>query len=357
MMKAFSTITACGESCAGCPKKLNGRCPGCIEADGYVPEWAESGRCKVHACTRDHHVPFCGLCAEFPCRDLPTLISWNPDIVKQMTALKNEYYLKRAIERMTDQITGILKNNVHSVWLYGSIVLDDFRFGWSDIDLLVLSNHQITAHQANQLVGLRQLMLEAEPDNPYYRSFEGVIACRSEYFTGSFSKLVYWGTSGQRITDHYRQDVFALYELAKYGRSIYGGKDRSIFAEPSTEELRAAVKQHYESIRQHAIQTDDQIYSCGWLLDIARCIHTLRYHDVIAKTQAGFWALKEHLFDDERPLKKALEIRQNPDAYKDKEDVKQWLRSLGSAVQQYADTLEQELYPEKTSILIKKNGI
>ena len=27
-------------------KKIEGSCPGCIEADGRVPEWAESGMCK-----------------------------------------------------------------------------------------------------------------------------------------------------------------------------------------------------------------------------------------------------------------------------------------------------------------------
>ena len=135
-MTDFSTITACGECCIGCPKKLDGRCPGCIEADGRVPEWAESGRCKVHACARDHHVQFCGLCAEFPCAKLLSLISWNPDIVEKMTVLRNEYYLNRSIERMKDRIVSILDNNVHSVWLYGSIVLDDFRFGWSDFDMV-----------------------------------------------------------------------------------------------------------------------------------------------------------------------------------------------------------------------------
>ena len=90
-MTDFSVITACGESCVRCPKKADGRCPGCIEADGRVPEWAESGRCRVHACTREHQVPFCGLCVEFPCDKLTEMISWNPDIEEQMTALRNEY--------------------------------------------------------------------------------------------------------------------------------------------------------------------------------------------------------------------------------------------------------------------------
>ena len=259
--------------------------------------------------------------------------------------------LNQSIERMTDCICVILERNVHSIWLYGSVVLNDYRPGWSDIDLLVLTGKQITEDQAQQLVGLRQAMLESEPDNPYYRSFEGIITDKIEYFTGSFSRLVYWGTSGQRITDHYRQDVFSSYELAKYGRSVYGKHDRGIFAEPSAEELREAVKQHYEAIRKYAVQTDEKLYSCGWLLDIARCIYTLRHNDIIAKTQAGLWALSEHIFKDEAPLKKTMEIRQNPATYKGREEVKLWLKGLGPVVQQYADVLEQEILMAASSLL------
>ncbi len=251
--------------------------------------------------------------------------------------------LNQSIGRMADRIYTILDKNVHSIWLYGSVVLDDFRPGWSDIDLLVLASGRITEQQAQQLVGLRQAMLKAEPDNPYYRSFEGIIADIDEYFSGSFSRLVYLGTSGERITGRCDQDVFSLYELARYGKSVFGVKDRSIFSEPSAADLRNAVRQHYESIRRFAAQTDEKLYSCGWLLDIARCIYTLRHSAVIAKTQAGIWALSEHIFEDEEPLKKAVMIRQNPMAYRDRDDVKQWLKGLGPTVQQYADVLEREL--------------
>ncbi len=96
-MTDFSAITACGECCSGCPEKKGGRCPGCIEADGVVPEWAHSGRCRVHACAEEHHVPFCGLCAEFPCGRLPALISWNPGIIEHMTVLRDEYLETRKV--------------------------------------------------------------------------------------------------------------------------------------------------------------------------------------------------------------------------------------------------------------------
>lgn len=95
----FSVITACGECCSGCRKKIDGICKGCIEADGYVPEWSESGRCKVHACTRDHGVRFCGLCSGFPCADLKNIIHWNPDIVEHMAELAKQFEQKEKFRR------------------------------------------------------------------------------------------------------------------------------------------------------------------------------------------------------------------------------------------------------------------
>ena len=92
-----------------------------------------------------------------------------------------------------------------------------------------------------------------------------------------------------------------------------------------------------------AAQTNESLYSCGWLLDIARCICTLRTGDVTSKTQAGIRALEEHLFPDEAPLRKTVEIRQDPQDFRDRNDVKQWLKGLGPVVQQYADVLEAEL--------------
>ena len=108
----YTTITACGEYCIGCSKKENGLCPGCIEAEGKVPEWAESGVCKICACCKEHQVRFCGLCSEFPCEKLPQMISWNPNIVKHLSELRNEYnnQMTRLNLKDTNQIESVLKN-------------------------------------------------------------------------------------------------------------------------------------------------------------------------------------------------------------------------------------------------------
>lgn len=64
-----------------------------------------------------------------------------------------------AINRMVHEITGILSDAESSIYLYGSSVLNDFRLGWSDIDILVLTGKQITEEQAKSLVGLRKALL------------------------------------------------------------------------------------------------------------------------------------------------------------------------------------------------------
>lgn len=250
--------------------------------------------------------------------------------------------MQNAIKKMTTEIAGILDGNLYGVWLYGSVVLEDFCLGWSDIDFTALSRGPITEDQAKKLLFLRQEMRKQEPDNPYYRSFEGVIAGLDEYRSRSFRRLVYWGTSGQRITDRCARDCFSELELAKYGRAVYGDRPWP-FPAPDRDVLRTAVRRHYEAIRSCAVQTDESLYSCGWLLDIARCIYTLRFDDVISKTKAGLWALEEHLFSDEEALKRTLELRQRPLTGKDSEEVKQWLKGLGPTVQSYADVLEREL--------------
>lgn len=86
-------------------------------------------------------------------------------------------------------------------YLYGSCTMDDYKPGWSDIDILVLTRTQISDEQARQLVSLRQSLLEEEPDDPYYRGFEGGMLMLDAFVNHTADRVVYRGTSGQRLTD------------------------------------------------------------------------------------------------------------------------------------------------------------
>ena len=78
-----------------------------------------------------------------------------------------DHGISSAIARMTGEIVSVLDGDVYGVWLYGSVVMDDFRPGWSDIDFVALARGTLSESQAERLLTLRQEMLGREPGNPY----------------------------------------------------------------------------------------------------------------------------------------------------------------------------------------------
>lgn len=251
--------------------------------------------------------------------------------------------LKASLETMQRRIVEILECCDPSVYVYGSLTLGDFRPGWSDIDILVLTGEKIPEAQARQLVGLRETMLEEDPENPFYRSFEGGMLSLEAFLSGKPDRVVYWGTSGERITDTYRLDAFCRSELLDSGILLFGNELRGRLSRPTYEELKAEVRRHYETIRQYARKTERNFYSFGWFLDISRGLYTLRTGKIIAKTAAGEWALREKLCPCPDVLEKVLEIRREPERYRGEEPVLTYAETLGDSVQSYADVLEREL--------------
>lgn len=251
--------------------------------------------------------------------------------------------LKITIQKMTQRIAEILERNIPAIYLYGSVTLDDFKIGWSDIDILVLTEHKISEAQAQKLVTLRQAMLEEDPENQYYRLFEGGMLTTNALRLGTTDRVVYWGTSGERIDDHYSFDAFCMSELLDTGILLYGNDVRAGFAHPGFDELKGNVRRHYETIRKYAKASGRSLYTYGWLLDISRCIYTLRTGKVIAKTAAGEWALRENLCPCEAALTKAVKIRNNPAVYKNNIEIFDYAETMDKEIQRYADVLEKEL--------------
>ena len=248
----------------------------------------------------------------------------------------------QTLRTMTEALSGCLGEALAALYLYGSAAMDDFRPGWSDIDILCLLDAPPTEAQAASWVTLRQ-RLAAETGDLRYRSLEGAIVSLPEFLAGTYSRVVYWGTSGERITDRYDFDAFSRVGLIRYGKLLMGREVRDQMLPPTMSELRAAVARHLATIRQAAAQTGPSLYSCGWLLDISRCLYTLRTGDILPKTAAGAWALGEKLCPVEEDLTRALVVRREPSLYKDDPEIRNWLGGLGPAVQRYADVLEEAL--------------
>lgn len=64
----------------------------------FCKEWAGSKGCPIHKCAKQHKVQFCGLCHEFPCDWLIEKVTWNPNIVGELTSLAKIYHSQRSAD-------------------------------------------------------------------------------------------------------------------------------------------------------------------------------------------------------------------------------------------------------------------
>lgn len=236
--------------------------------------------------------------------------------------------LDESIQLMTNEIVSILSGKKPAVYLSGSVVLDDFKRGCSDIDILVLTESEIADEQANKLVNLRQYLQEQYPASPYFRLFEGGMLSAEAFLDSKIECTVYWGTSGQRITDDYKMDSFGMAQLLDNGILLYGGDIRDRMEYPTYAQMRDDVAFHAQSARKHGTVV-------GWLLDIARGIYTLRTGEIIAKTAAGEWALENDLCPDRSAMERAVLARAEAHIKHDKQID-------NSVIQHFSDVLDAE---------------
>ena len=256
--------------------------------------------------------------------------------------------MQQALTLMTAAIAGILQENEPSIYLYGSCTMNDFRPGWSDIDLLVVTKSPITAPQAEALLPLRHILPLSYPSVPHFRAFEGCMLCADIISNSTPGTVVYWGTSGQRITDRFTLDAFCLWELHHGGQLLEGPERREILPHPTPSNLHQGVARHLHTILDHG-RGGQTLYTFGWLLDTARGLYTLRHDAVISKTAAGEWALAEGFCPDAEALRLALAVRREPALIR-QEAVLRQAELLTPAIQRFAAVLQRELEARRIPI-------
>lgn len=249
--------------------------------------------------------------------------------------------LRLAINTMAVSIYNILESVQPSIYLYGSVTAEDFRPGWSDIDLLVLTQEPITETQADLLLTLRQQLAQRDPDTPYYRAFEGGMLDLGSFLTNESTRVVYWGTTGERIKERHAFSPFDVASLLQNGQLLLGKDVRRHFEMPEYQDIATAVVSHAVTIRQHG-KGARSLYAYGWLLDIARCMYTLVNGRLTTKTTAAQWALDEHLCPCPAELSMALTVRRQPELIKD-EQVLAYAEGLTEAIQSFLNLLEKAL--------------
>ena len=86
----FDKITPCGGDCTGCRHFLDKECEGCLKTDGKCVKMWEKG-CSIYDCCKKNSVKFCGLCANFPCKDFYKITQWDKDAFERHKEAAEKY--------------------------------------------------------------------------------------------------------------------------------------------------------------------------------------------------------------------------------------------------------------------------
>lgn len=248
-----------------------------------------------------------------------------------------------SVNKMVCAVADILSECAASIYIYGSAAMDDFRLGWSDIDLIVLTEREISEKQANALLYLRQDLSNENPGNPYYRLFEGGMLSMDAFLSKKPCRAVYWGTSGERISDQYALDAFGMMQLKENSIHLCGKDIRKEIPQTEFSGLLSGIRRHHDVIGKYAHTTGCSLYTFGWMLDIARCIYTLRTGRIISKTAAVEWALENGLCPDADALMFALKVRKNPLEYKTNPLLSDFAEEMIEPISRFNEVLGKEI--------------
>lgn len=249
----------------------------------------------------------------------------------------------RNFDVIIKKICDLLSELSPTVYLHGSVAGNDFKPGWSDVDILCITKDTIPEDTAQMLVHLRNSMRIDYSEREDFRIYEGVFVSKDGFLYNKRDRVVLWGASSDRITSLYVADVFTILDILDNGVLICGDDIRQDMKRPTHSDIIAAVGKQLAGIRAGAKRHAQNISKAGLMLDIARSLYTLEKDKVISKTEAGEWALEKGIVPEPQVMEQVLEIRAHPDVYKDDSVVIDWANGLAHSINAFADVLENKL--------------
>ena len=148
---------------------------------------------------------------------------------------------EQALALLARSLQDRLGDNFLSLYLYGSAAMDDFRPGWSDLDLLCLTRAPLSPAQADALLPLRQSLAAENPAVPFLRCAEGAVLSLAECRDSRCVRAVVWGSRGERLSNGWSPDAFTLLSLHQCGRLLAGKEVRASLLCPDADALRHAL--------------------------------------------------------------------------------------------------------------------
>ena len=202
--------------------------------------------------------------------------------------------LKAFIDTIKTQLLELLDNNLFGIYIYGSISYGNFEEHRSDVDIIVVTKHQLNKKELRKL-------------RRWYNSNtvkQGRWTKRLEMDYAVLSKLVSdkkYGIKTARFADGRLYDresseagnPITWINIRDCGISLFGPKPKEFVPKISNKKLFSALKSEFEAVKNYADEGPSNLWGQVYnLITLCRIVYTFRKKKLISKKEAGKWGLK-----------------------------------------------------------------
>jgi len=226
--------------------------------------------------------------------------------------------LKHISEQVTNAIQLVLKSNVIGVYLTGSAVLNDWHYGKSDIDFIVVINNSISKANITSLE--KQIKpLEAKYSNVkleiLYIPISILGKCKEEV------KPILAYHDKKHNMSYFNFNPVTWYSLQKYGVVICGTSVDELNIKTTKDELSSYVYENVNTYWATWAASAAKIFSIkgivsftDWAVEwcvcgLSRMYYTLQEKDITSKSGALEYMLNKSPDEYQKVLKEAQAIR------------------------------------------------
>lgn len=199
--------------------------------------------------------------------------------------------IKRFLERVRDDLTELLSDNLLGVYVWGSLVTHSYKEGLSDIDALVVLRTDVDDEGLLRLSEWAAVVMREEACAEKFDAvFVTLPNLNSGDGTSSHGGIEFWKGTLQRTQNCLGDNPLVLDMIRKTGVSLYGPSAQEMVHPVSHERLVNALQKEVHELQEGIQKHFDDL---GWryyaITTLCRVLYTFQNNNYLSKKEALRW--------------------------------------------------------------------
>lgn len=218
----------------------------------------------------------------------------------------------QVLNSLVTGLSGVLRDNLVGIYLYGSLVTEDFDAQVSDLDLVIATNRDLDDASFHSLNELHQQVILSYPawDDKLELAYVSLDALRTFRERQSRIAIISPGEPFHQLEAGYDW-LISWYMLRETGIALRGPDIASLIDPIEPAHYIEAVQSHIEAYRNNVKSANSKSNLSYIVLTTARGLYTVLRGEPTSKVKAAAWAVRA--FPKwARLISQALRWRVNP---------------------------------------------